>query len=368
MKIGLDLSVVKINQAGSGIYASNLAQALMGLESQHRYELFSVRQSQTMSAPKTVRSRLQTLYRDLLWMHVLLPYQVRRAKTDILHMPFGIMPYRSPCPTVVSILDTTICATPQNFPFWHRNYARRFMPLAANHAARIITISAHSKRDIVHEFGVSADKIVVTPLGASAQFTPLASAVSASVRRTYGLGDGPIIFTVGTLEPRKNLVRLLQAFARLRRRFPALLLVHAGPKGWHFTNILAETESLGLQQAVRFLGRVPIDDLARLYNTAALFVYPSLYEGFGLPVLEAMACGSPVITSNISSLPEVVGDAGILVDPYSVDEITTAMERMLSDAPLAEQLRQRGLERARMFSWERCAQETLAVYEQAYRQ
>jgi glycosyltransferase involved in cell wall biosynthesis len=366
VRIGLDLSVTKVNQAGTGIYASNLARALGGLKSPHQYEIFSLDQTRNMSAPKTLGSRLQTIYRDLVWMHMILPYRVKRAKADLLHMPFGIMPYRTPCPTVVTIFDTTICTTPGNFSFWHRNYAGRFMPLAARNAARIITISAQSKLDIIRDFGVAPDNVVVTQLAASAHFAPLPGAAGADLRARYGLGDQPIIVTVGTLEPRKNLVRLLQSFARLRAAFPTCMLVHAGPRGWHFADVLAEVEALGLQQAVSFLGRVPLDDLVRLYNASALFVYPSLYEGFGLPVLEAMASGCPVVTSNISSLPEVAGDAAIMVDPTSVDAIADAMAQVLGDAGLGADLRRRGLERAGMFSWERCAQETQAVYEQAH--
>ncbi len=363
MKIGIDLSIARVNQAGTGIYAQSLADSLIKLECGPQIHVFAVNQRHDMAAGKTIRSRLDTLYRDLIWMHMLLPYQVKRANIDILHMPANVVPFISKVPTAVTILDTTIMHTPQHFPRWHRSYARRFVPLAARQARIILTISEHSKRDIVTTLNVPEQKVVVTPLAAAPEFRRVRQNDVTDIKQTYKLGR--FMLTVGTLEPRKNIVRLLQAFAALRKDNLDITLVHCGPKGWLFDDILFEAERLGIQDSVRFFGRVPIEDLVKLYNAADVFVYPSTYEGFGLPVLEAMACGCPVVTSQVSSLPEVAGDAAILIDPYSVGDLTAALRRVLSDPELTEQLRTRGRARAATFSWSRCAQETVAAYHRA---
>lgn len=363
MKIGIDLSIARVNQAGTGIYARNLVNALQGLEEAPGLQLFAVNQRHDMGARKTIRSRLNTLYRDLVWTHMQLPYQVKRSEIDLLHMPANVVPFIAPVPTIVTILDTTILRTPHYFPRWYRNYARRFIPLAARQSRLVLTISEHSKQDIVTTFNIPEQKVVVTPLAAGPEFRLLGAKESAEVKQTYNLGR--YMLTVGTLEPRKNVVRLLQAFAVVRAEHKDITLVHCGPQGWLFDDILREVQRLGIHDSVRFLGRVPLDDLVKLYNAAELFVYPSTYEGFGLPVLEAMACGCPVVTSAVSSLPEVAGDAAILIDPYSVDELSAALQRALSDTVLAEQLRGQGPARAATFSWSRCAGETVAAYKRA---
>ena len=211
---------------------------------------------------------------------------------------------------------------------------------------------------------MSIQKVVVTYLAAALEFQLVAQPEANRIRELYDLDQ--YIFTVGALEPRKNLIRLLQAFARLRAEGYSGLLVHAGPNGWQYEDVMVEVRRLELNSSVRFLGRVPMQDLIGLYNAALLFVYPSLYEGFGLPVLEAMACGCPVVTSNVSSLPEVAGDAAILVDPYDVQQLAVAMQEVWTNPNCAHELTQRGRTQAQRFSWERCAQETLAVYRQAF--
>ncbi len=362
MKIGFDITVTKINEAGSGIYAKQLIDALR-MDKENSYHLFSARANRNMQTAKTLGSRLNTIYRDIVWTHFLLPFKVGQAHIDVLHVPSGIAPLMSPCPTVVSILDTTVLLTPQNFTFWHGHYSRLLLPISAQRASRIVTISKQSKRDIVKMLHVSPDKVTVTYLAAATVFRPVAAKTIMEIKSRYNLDS--FILTVGSLEPRKNIIRLLQAYAlipELHARYP---LVHVGPRGWLNADIPKEVERLGLHDRVRFLGYVSAQELAALYNAASLFVYPSLYEGFGLPVIEAMSCGCPVVTSNLSSLPEVAGDAGLLVDPYNVKAIAQAIERVLMDRQLADSMQSKGLERAGMFSWERCARETLAVYKQA---
>ena len=363
MRVGIDLSVTNISQAGTTVYARNLAEALgSSLDADSTLHVFAVGQHRDMATRKTLRSRAETVYRDLVWTHLILPCLALREKVDVLHMPANVIPVFSPCPTVVTIHDTTVLQAPNRFTFWHRTYSRIFVPLSAKRASKVLADSEHSKRDIVRLFGVSPRKVEVVYLGASPEFRQILENEVAVVKRKYDLAS--FILTVGTLEPRKNVERLLQAFAVLRARESSYQLVHAGPRGWLFNDIMKEVERLGLQSTVRFLGGVPLEDLVGLYNAASVFVYPSLYEGFGLPVLEAMTCGCPVITSNVSSLPEVAGGAGILVDPYDVRQIAEAIREVLEDETRAQAMRQRGLERAKLFSWEQCAQETLSVYQQ----
>lgn len=266
-------------------------------------------------------------------------------------------------------LLTTVCdLTPFLLPQYHRDHFdayRAEMEEAIRKAVHLIAISENTKKDIIERFAVPADRISVTPLAASPEFYPREDeGQQAAIREKYGIRSSFLLYT-GTLEPRKNLPRLLDAFARLpasyRREYT---LVLAGVKGWKFGPILEKLRSPELKDSVLLTGYVDRQDLPVLMSAAAGFVYPSLYEGFGLPPLEAMSCGTPVITSRVSSLPEVVGDAAILVDPESVDEIAGAMKQLLDDRELGARLRRMGLEQARRFTWQHTAQLTLEVYRQ----
>ena len=221
----------------------------------------------------------------------------------------------------------------------------------------MIAISQATKDDLVAHYGVPKEKIPVVYHGVEPRFRPTPD---PAVPARYGLPSRYFLY-LGTLQPRKNLERLLQAYAQLSGDVPALVL--AGAKGWYFERIAAAIAALGLGERVFLPGYVPDEDVPALLTGALALVFPSLYEGFGLPVLEAMACGTPVVTANTSSLPEVVGEAGLLVDPLRVDEIAAAMQRLLADEALRAELSRRGLERAGLFSWDRCARETLAVLE-----
>jgi glycosyltransferase involved in cell wall biosynthesis len=360
LKIGIDLSITRTNQAGTAMYAGSLADALQRIDDEHDYHIFADERRRQMGQGKTLRSRAEVVYHDLIWNHVVLPVKVRRAGIDLLHMPASIMPVFAPCPAVVFIHDTLPVTMPQHFTFWWSHYARIFMPLSARRAALILTNSEASKQDIVRHFGVPPEKVIVTYLAAAPRFQPVSQAEIAAVKDKYRLAN--FILSVCTLEPRKNVSRLIQAFARLRQAGVDYQLIHVGARGWLYDATLAEVQRLGLADSVRFLGHVPVDDLVALYSAASVFAYPSLYEGFGLPLLEAMACGCPVVTSNRSSLPEVAGEAGILVDPVDVEQIAAAIRQVLNDPALAAAMRQKGLARARLFSWERCARETLDAY------
>jgi glycosyltransferase involved in cell wall biosynthesis len=229
----------------------------------------------------------------------------------------------------------------------------------------VIVDSESTKRDVVRLYRKQAESINVVHLAADPCYRPIDDECSRTrVRERYGLPDRFLLY-VGTIEPRKNLVRLIEAYKRVRRDIGNAPLVLAGGLGWKYEGILKAAADPELDESVLMPGRIPDEDLPVLYSLASAFVFPSLYEGFGLPPLEALQSGCPVVTSNSSSLPEVVGDAGIQVDPRSTEEICEALIRIMSSEDLRQDLRERGLTRARRFSWARCAAETIAVYQRA---
>jgi len=298
----------------------------------------------------------------LLWPNFILPARAANDGYDLIHCttPYGtFMPcrYRN----VITICDVTPLLFPDahgRMNVWHHRFA---LPAILQRADRVITISECSKRDIVRLYGLPEEKITVTLLAADSCFRTLppggGGPLPASLPRPY-------ILNVGTLEPRKNLEGLLRAFAVAKKSGIPHSLVITGAKGWGESALASLPAELGIAASVIFSGFVEDEDLPHLYANADFFVYPSLYEGFGLPVLEAMACGTPVITANCSSLPEVAGDAALLVDPRSEQELSGAMIRMAGDAQLRGDLRTKGLLQASRFSWSRTVSETMRVYEE----
>ena len=281
---------------------------------------------------------------------------------DLFHATSFIMPPLKRAKGVLTIYDLTF----KIFPEYHAKGMQAFTRDIQRYVDRsdcIIAISEHTKRDVMEYLGIPEERIRVTLLAADEQYRVIdePEAIKAVVG-TYGIDREYILYT-GTLEPRKNIVSLVRAFDVLKKEsgIPHRLVI-AGKKGWLFDNIFSTVEDLGLLDEVIFTGYVPEEDLPYLYNGASLFAYPSKYEGFGLPPLEAMACGCPVVSSNTSSLPEVVGNAGLMVDPERTTDLAEAMLKALSDSSLRGSMRSRGIERAAMFSWKRCARETLDVY------
>jgi glycosyltransferase involved in cell wall biosynthesis len=234
-------------------------------------------------------------------------------------------------------------------------------PKLVHDSDQIIADSFHTKNDIVRYYRVPDQKITVVHLGASEEYRPLDDGVVEPVKRKYGL-NFPFALFVGTLEPRKNIPTLLKAFYLCKKKSPVLKLVIVGQNGWKYSKIFSTLANLHLEKEVIFPQYVPHEDLPAIYNAAKLFVYPSLYEGFGLPPLEAMQCGVPVITSDTSSLPEIVGDGGIMVSPYDVQGLAERMSEMVSDDTLRRENIRYGLSRAQLFSWEKCARQTQNVY------
>ena len=314
-------------------------------------------------------SRLQTgrPAQRILWEQALLPLSVRRRSLDLLHGAVNVTPLFGLCPTVVTIHDLSFMRYPQAFPAMQRTYLRSQVRRSARRARHVIAVSRATRDDIVALFGVPPQRIAVVYNGVDDVFKPAEPDLVEAFRRERELPPR-FVLHLGTLEPRKNLVRLVQAFAQARQRLPGsddLKLVLAGGKGWDYDDIFAAVERERLQEQVIFPGYIADADLPWLYRAATVFAYPSLLEGFGLPVLEAMACGTPVITSSVSSLPEVAGDAALLIDPASVDALAGTLVRVLSDAALASEMRAKGLLQAGRFSWQRTASQTADVYRAA---
>jgi glycosyltransferase involved in cell wall biosynthesis len=239
---------------------------------------------------------------------------------------------------------------------------RRWLPYASKQVDAIITVSQSSKADIMKYLHAPDDKVHVVPPGIHTDFQPASRLRQRNVCEKYHLSQ-PYILYVGSIEKRKNLVRVLKAFSQFYQKRQSHRLVIVGPKKWHYTLIENVFNEIDVGDSIIFTGYVAQEDLPVIYSAADLFIYPALYEGFGLPVLEAMACGTPVITSNVSSLPEVAGDAALLVDPYDVDAIETALHEMIEDETLRVQMKERGLQRAKRYVWRQTAEQTLLVYQ-----
>ncbi len=355
-RVALDLTMARLGRTGPAVYADRLAAALAPALGDRLVRIAS-RLAAPPAARRTATDRLRTLGRDLWWHQLGVSLAARGAGAALLHMPAGLGPVRALLPTVVTIHDTIVLRFPELFRPWHRHYTRTVLPRLARSAAAVITGSEATRTDLVEHLGVLPDRIAVVPYGVDALFAPMAaeSDEARAVAARYRL-PRHFVLAVGAIEPRKNLPRILEAVHRLRGRAATagITLVHAGPEGWLADDVPRDT--------ARFLGYVPVADLRVLYGLARTLVYPSLWEGFGLPVIEAMACGCPVITSAVSALPEVAGGAALLVEPTSTDALAAALERVWTDEGLRRDLVARGLERARAFTWERTARETMAVY------
>jgi len=269
---------------------------------------------------------------------------------------------------VVSIHDLSFEHLPETFKLRSRTQLRLTVRRSARKASQVIALSEHGKSDIVSTYGLNADKVHVIPLAAPARFGPVSDEKELRrVRQTYGIEDDYIL-SVGSIQPRKNLRRLIAAYSSLRQARPEVKLpqlVVVGKFAWLYEETLRAIKEQGLGKSIILTGYVPERDLPALYSGAVCFVYPSYFEGFGLPPLEAMKCGTAVIVGNRTSLPEVVGDAGLLVDPFDVDGIAAAIEKLITDSDFRSTLRVKGLERARLFDWRETARQTLAVYEKA---
>lgn len=292
-----------------------------------------------------------------------IPYLAYKYKLECLHMQYFI-PFLRPCPIVVTIHDISFEHFDDIFTKKEMFIQKKLIPYAARKSDKILTVSEFSKQDICKYYGCEPEKVIVTHNGKSDSYkkVDLTDVQKKELREKYKLPEEYILY-VGNIQPRKNLKRLLQAYVEYAvDNKAAKPLVIVGKKAWMYDSIFEEIKQNHLEQQVYFTGYVEECDLAAIYTEALFFVYPSIFEGFGLPVLEAMACGTPVITSDITSIPEVAGDACYMIDPYSVDEISRALKIFTEDSLLREEFAKKGVKRAAMFDWKKTAQKTEEVY------
>jgi glycosyltransferase involved in cell wall biosynthesis len=371
--IYIDVSSAVHGKAGLGRYADSLARALLRRDS-GRYALFYNRGPNTWPPEglewvpsRSVRANYKP-WRMAVWLSHLagLSFDRLLPGAELFHATEHLLlPLRN-VPSVLTVHDMIFKLFPEHqkrLNFWYLNAA---MPLYCRRAAAIITVSQWSKQDIVQHYRVDPAKVTVIHEAASPEFTLVPDRLVQDARSHYGLPDRFLIH-VGTIEPRKNLSRLIQALARLRAEGLAIPLVAVGSRGWLYEDFFRKLDELQMRDMVHFPGYVPARDLPLVYNAASVAILPSVYEGFGLPLLEAMACGAPILSSNTSSLTEVGGDAAHYFDPYDLDGLCDAIRTVWRDPALQGEMRRRGLKQAARFSWDRAAAETCAVYDSLLR-
>jgi glycosyltransferase involved in cell wall biosynthesis len=370
LHIAIDAHSVGAQLGGNESYITNLIESLADIDSVNRYTLYVTKpEAAKRFANRWPNFTLRTTlpHTPLVRVPLTLSAELRRHPVDLLHVQFTAPPF-CPCPVVASIHDLSFEHLPKTFKRRSRMQLRLTVRQTARNAARILALSEYSRGDIIETYGIEPERVSVIPPAAPGHFAPVTDVLElARVRRNYGIED-EYILSVGSIQPRKNLARLIAAYASLRRlrpqaKLPQLVLV--GKKAWLFDETLRAATEHGLTSDIIFTGYVPEADLPPLYSGACCFIYPSYFEGFGLPVLEAMQCGTPVIAGNRTSLPEVVGDAGLLVDPFDEQALALAMARVIENSDLAAELCVKGLKRAREFSWRKTARMTLEVYKQA---
>jgi glycosyltransferase involved in cell wall biosynthesis len=371
MRIGIDGNESNVDdRVGSGMYAYQLIKHLYELDTWNEYTIY-LKATPVLDMPRERKGwKYKVCGPEKLWTQFALPLQLYLdgAKLDVFFTPGHYAPRFSPVPTVVSILDLAYMKFPEYFKKSDLMQLKSWTKYSASNAKHIITISESSKRDVVSFYKVPADRVTVTYIGYDTEtFHPVTdqSKINAVLQK-YGFQQ-PYILYLGTLQPRKNIVRLIQAFKDLieQEKYSnlGLKLVIVGKKGWMYQEILEEAKKLHIDDIVIFTGYVNDDEKPALLSGALMYCLPSLYEGFGIPVLEAMACGTPVVVSQISSLPEVVGEYGVLVDPYNVKSISGGLKLLVKDAELRESMRQKGLQWVKHFDWMNTARTTLGILE-----
>lgn len=381
MRIAVDYNAAVRQGAGIGRYTRELIAAVVRRAPELRFVLFYAGAGLKRSSPyldalrrlcdehPNVEARPLPIHERLLtilWQRLLLPLPLERlvGPIDLLHAPDFVLAPTRRARSILTVHDLTFLIHPETAVPELRRYLGRAVPRSLRRADHVLADSESTRADLQRLLGVDPARVTVVYPGVGQRFQPLADKTRlAEARRRLNLPD-IFLLSVGTVEPRKNHVRLLEAFARVAGRYPTLMLLIAGRRGWMAEPIYEAVERLGLRQRVRFLDFVADDDLPLLYNLAHGLVYPALYEGFGFPPLEALACGTPVLASNTSSLPEVVGEAGVLVDPTDIESIAAGIQRLLDDEELVGELRRRGPQQAARFSWDQAAQRTLDIYRQ----
>lgn len=388
MHIGIDASRAFVSQVtGTENYSLNLIRALLKIDRKNHYTLYIKEHKRNMElvlssgAAPSPNYKFKVIPLLYLWTQVGLAWECLKNPPDVLFIPAHTLPVirRPKLPVVVTIHDLGAEFLPQYHQFPQKLYLNKSTEYAVRHAHRIIAVSESTKKDLITKLhcdpekisviyeGIDREKFKVQP-SSRAQVEGSSKFKVSKIKKKYGIVGDYLLF-VGTVQPRKNLVRLIEAFSLAIKQFSnlAISLLIVGKPGWLDEEIYEAPKKFGVEGKVKFLDYVSDEDLPFLYQNALCFVLPSLYEGFGLPILEAMACGCPVVASKTSSLPEVVGEAGILVDPDDVLDIAKNLQLVLGGLQLRKTLIKRGLEQVKNFSWEKCAKETLVVLEKAGR-
>lgn len=371
LPVVLDVSPGVHGRGGIGRYALELATALANAGQGAEYTLFYNRAGEAAVPAALCRlPRLTTHLGDRPWrLRVLLGHLLGRPDDSLFpgqglfHATDHLLPRLGAMRSAFTLHDLAFRFHPETHATLNRWFLALMMPRFLRAADGVIAVSESTRRDAVRLYGLDEARMRVIPEGVGAHFRPLAAEELAAVRTRHHLPPGYILH-VGTIEPRKNLERLLEAYHALRAAGEAPKLAIAGRRGWHCEGFFRRRRELGLEEEVILLGHVAEEDLPTLYGAAALLAFPSLYEGFGLPVLEAMACGTPVVAGDTSSVPEVAGDAALLVSPHDTGALAGALRRALTDGPLRATMRARGLARAERFTWARAAAATSAFYEE----
>ena len=389
MEVAIDAQLVSFGQsyrnAGVSRYTQTLLEALgsqepTAVESAEQHysvlinasELAAANESTLGGLPNVTlvpnRRPITSPARRVAWEQFVLPHELRRMGVDVFHAPVNVLPARVPCPSVVTIHDLAFYHYPEYFRPSRRLYQRVLTSHSARRATLIAADSESAKRDIVEFLRVPEDRVEVIYIALGRDFHPVRDTEQlAAFRAAHNLPERYLLY-LGTLEPRKNLERLVTAYARLRTERPETPpLVVAGAKGWYFQPLFERVHALGAENTITFVGYVSREEQALWYSAATAFLYPSLYEGFGLPVLEALACGTPTLTSNVSSLPEAAGDVALQVAPTDTDALADGIRRLLEDEQLRSQMALAGPEWAGRFTRERMARSYATLYERAAR-
>jgi glycosyltransferase involved in cell wall biosynthesis len=369
MRIAYDARPLIEPTTGIGRYVRSLLEALLGCPEVQEILLCSPRKIETGSVlgrDPRVRERIQLGWKGNIWLQAFIPLFLEKCKPDLFHATLFLTPLLARCPSVVNIYDLTAYRYPGTMEAKNRWLLRVLIPRAVSRAEKIITLSEFTRQEIGERWPQASHKIVVVP-GAPYVSTELQPGVSKvqdpdRILSQYGV-QRPYLLYVGTLEPRKNIVRMLRAFELLNQMGTrGVQLVLVGSEGWGFKEFRQAWQSSPVRHAIRYIGYVPDTVLGILYRHADVFLYLSLYEGFGLPPLEAMAAGTCVVASNRASLPECLGDAAVLAEPFDTEAVANAVSRLLEDEGLRMDYVRRGLQRAGIYSWRKSAEKTLAVY------
>jgi glycosyltransferase involved in cell wall biosynthesis len=367
LRVAWDNCLAGRDKGGTGVYAAGLLEQL---ESRPELQM-DVWNGWRHSGRGSLASAVLQGAKDFFWTHISLPTLVWKGGSDLLHVPAFIAPVICPCPVVTTIHDISYLLYASHFSRWWTAYLRLVMPPAVRSAAAIICGSEHSKRDIVKAYGIGCDKVRVVPYGVDHERFHPGTTLVHDWAQTLGIRDGYVLH-VGTFSYRKDIPTLLRAVEYLREKgkWGDRQLVLAGSqnlsiKGAH--EVFETIRELDLSASVVLTGHMPDEHVPGLYAHASMLVMPSLYEGFGFPVLEAMAVGTPVVCSDASSLPEVAGDAAIFFPPRDHHALASAMQDLMQNPSIAEQLRRKGFEQARQFSWQRAAEQTIGIYREVAR-